>query len=194
MNRILAILLVFASLGSPTLVLASDELAAGFRDPPDSARPGVYWYFMDGNLNREGMTADLESMKQAGIGNLVFLEVNVGVPRGKVDFLSPAWQDLFVHAVREAERLGIEITLGSGPGWAGSGGPWVMPDQSMQHLVASSVAVTGPVEFREKLSRPAAGTVFPRCGVGRFDRAARSVLRRCRRVGFSHTARRSTAH
>src|SRR3954468_2902815 len=66
----------------------TDVLKAGFVNPPDSARPGVYWYFMDGNHTRESMTEDLESMKKAGIGNLIFLEVNVGVPRGKIDFLS----------------------------------------------------------------------------------------------------------
>ena len=107
----------------------------GFINPPDSARPGVYWYFMDGNLDREAMTADLESMKKAGIGYVLFLEVNVGVPRGKVDFLSEEWQELYKHAVKEAERLGIRIVLGSGPGWAGSGGPWVTPAQSMTHLL-----------------------------------------------------------
>ncbi len=126
---------------------SADELTKGFREPPDSARPGAYWYFMDGNLSREGMTRDLESMKAAGMGHVVFLEVNVGVPRGRVDFLSEEWQDLYVHAVREAERLGIEIILGSGPGWAGSGGPWVKPEQSMQHLVASPVEVQGPGRF-----------------------------------------------
>ena len=110
---------------------------------------------MDGNLTSEGMTADLESMKEVGIGNLVFLEVNVGVPRGKVDFLSEPWQNLFVHAVREAERLGIEITLGSGPGWAGSGGPWVKMDQSMQHLVGAAVDVEGPKAFDAALPKPA---------------------------------------
>lgn len=134
--------------------LEHNELARRFQNPPDSARPGVYWYFMDGNLNREEMTTDLESMKEAGIGNLVFLEVNVGVPRGPVDFMSEQWQTLFVHAVREAERLGIEITLGSGPGWAGSGGPWVTPEQSMQHLVAGSIEVHGPGRFNEKLPVP----------------------------------------
>jgi hypothetical protein len=132
--------------------LEHNELAKRFQNPPDSARPGVYWYFMDGNLNQEEMTADLKAMKEAGIGNLVFLEVNVGVPRGPVDFMSEQWQNLFAHAVREAERLGIEITSGSGPGWAGSGGPWVKPEQSMQHLVASSVEVKGPVHFNERLS------------------------------------------
>ena len=138
---------------SPSL-LHADKLLDSFRQPPDSARPGVYWYFMDGNLSRTGMTRDLESMKAAGIGHLVFLEVNVGVPRGPVDFLSEAWQDLYAHAVREAERLGIEITLGSGPGWTGSGGPWVKPEQSMQHLVASKTEIQGPGKFESILPVP----------------------------------------
>ena len=132
----------------------SADLKQQFANPPDSARPGVYWYFMDGNLDRQGMTADLEAMKAAGIGNLIFLEVNVGVPRGPVNFLSTQWQELFAHAVHEAEKLGIEITLGSGPGWTGSGGPWVKPEQSMQHLVAASVEVLGPSRFQAKLPIP----------------------------------------
>jgi len=136
-------------------LLSRDELQHGFRNPPRSAYPGVYWYFMDGNLSRKEMTADLESMEAAGIRHLVFLEVNVGIPRGPVDMLSGAWQDLFEHAVREAERLGIEITLGIGPGWTGSGGPWVKPEKSMKHLVASETNVQGPGRFTDKLPVPA---------------------------------------
>ena len=131
-----------------------DELKAGFVTPPDTARPGVYWYVMDGNLEREAITADLESMRAAGIGYALFLEVNVGVPRGKVDMLSEEWQELFAHAVREAERLGIRIIMGSGPGWAGSGGPWVRPGQSMMHLVASATAAKGPSSFDAILPVP----------------------------------------
>ncbi|MDR1865224.1 MAG: glycosyl hydrolase [Bacteroidales bacterium] len=114
-------------------------LEKGFQNPPDSARPGVYWYFMDGNLSGAAVTKDLEAMKQAGVGYVVFLEVNVGVPRGNVDFLSEEWLDIFRHAMQECERLGIGVTLGVGPGWTGSGGPWVAAEQSMQHLVFSSV-------------------------------------------------------
>lgn len=136
------------------LVSQADDLPSRFASPPDSARPGVYWYFMDGNLSREGMTRDLESMRAAGLGHLVFLEVDVGVPRGPIGLLSEAWQEHFVHAVREAERLGIEITMGSGPGWAGSGGPWVKPEQSMQHLVASQTEVEGPARFEGTLPVP----------------------------------------
>ncbi|MDR2037678.1 MAG: glycosyl hydrolase [Bacteroidales bacterium] len=131
------------------------KLEKEFMYPPDSARPGVYWYFMDGNLSREAMTKDLESMKKAGIGYLVYLEVNVGVPRGPVDFLSPEWKELFKHAVEECERLGIAITLGVGPGWTGSGGPWVQAEASMQHLVSSSVEVTGAGKKTIQLPVPA---------------------------------------
>ncbi len=130
------------------------RLEQGFQHPPDSARPGVYWYFMDGNLSKEAMTKDLESMKQAGIGNLVYLEVNVGVPRGPIDFLSDQWQEMFGHAVAECERLGINITLGVGPGWTGSGGPWVSPEKSMQDLVFSSVEVSGGGKQTIRLPKP----------------------------------------
>lgn len=134
---------------------SSQDLVKNFLTPPDAARPGVYWYFMDGNLNGKEMTADLEAMKQAGIGNLVFLEVNVGVPKGPVKWMTNQWQDLFVKTVRDAERLGIDITLGIGPGWCGSGGPWVKPEQAMQHLVFSSIDIKGPNNYSGILPMPA---------------------------------------
>jgi hypothetical protein len=145
------LLLLLLQLGSG---YETDSLKAGFLNPPPSARPGVYWYFMDGNQSKTSMTADLESMQRAGIGYVVFLEVNVGVPRGKVDFLSEEWQELFKHAVRESERLGIEITLGVGPGWSGSGGPWVLPRQSMQHLVSSTFKVSDTTKGAIQLPVP----------------------------------------
>jgi hypothetical protein len=131
-----------------------EDVRAVFEKPPESARPWVYWYFMDGNLSREGMTADLEAMKAAGIGGVIFLEVGIGIPRGPVAFMSPEWLELFGHAVREADRLGIELAVGTGPGWCGSGGPWVAPEHAMQHTVASETAARGPARFDAVLPRP----------------------------------------
>ena len=132
----------------------AEDLASGFLAPPDSARPWVYWFFMDGNLSKEGMTADLEAMQAAGIGGVIIMEVDVGIPRGPVEFISQAWCALFKHAVEEAERLGLQVTLNAGPGWTGSGGPWVKAEQSMQHLVASAVEADGPAAFDDVLPRP----------------------------------------
>jgi hypothetical protein len=141
-------------------------LVSSFLNPPNSARPGVYWYFMDGNLSREEMTADLESMKEVGIGHVLFLEVNVGIPQGPVKFLSEEWQESFKHAVKECERLGIVLTLGSGPGWTGSGGPWVKMEESMQHLMASKLNVSGPGNLNQKLEVPQGRNPF--FGLGQF--------------------------
>ncbi|MET0242769.1 MAG: glycosyl hydrolase, partial [Flavitalea sp.] len=120
-----------------------NTLRKGFINPPEESRPGVYWYFMDGNLSKKGITSDLEAMKKAGIGTVLFLEVNVGLPRGNVDFLGKEWKEIFAHAVHECERLNISMALALGPGWNGSGGPWVPTDESMQHLVSSTTNVRG---------------------------------------------------
>ncbi|MCH4156794.1 MAG: glycosyl hydrolase [Muribaculaceae bacterium] len=122
---------------------AGNWTSNSFAEPSAEFGPGVYWYFMDGNMSKEGITKDLESMKKAGIKYAIFLEVNVGVPRGKIDFMSDEWLDYFKYIIQESKRVGIKIILGIGPGWAGSGGPWVKGGESMLHLVASSVTVNG---------------------------------------------------
>jgi len=155
----LSLLFTFILLQCSFIVLSQQSdnpslLKGSFQTPPPKSFPGVYWYFMDGNLSREEMTKDLESMQEVGLNNVIFLEVGIGVPRGPVDFMSEEWQDLFVHAVREAERLGIKILMGAGPGWCGSGGPWVKPEESMQHLVFSETSISGNNTVDIKLSVP----------------------------------------
>jgi hypothetical protein len=153
MNRIFLCLLLVAAFAFP-VAGQTDRMKETFKHPPDEARPWVYWVWMDGNLTREGITADLESMRQAGIGGVIIMEVNVGIPRGPIAFMSTEWRSHFKHVVAEAKRLGLEITLMTGPGWAGSGGPWVKPEESMVHLVASDTTVLGPLRFDATLPRP----------------------------------------
>ena len=89
--------------------LGKPVTTAEFFTPPDVAKPWVYWVIMDGNLTREGVTADFEAMRDQGVGGFIMMEVNNGVPRGSVDFMSETWQELFVHIVREAERCGLQM-------------------------------------------------------------------------------------
>jgi hypothetical protein len=74
---------------SAVLQAAEDDLARGFALPPDSARPWVYWFWLNGNITREGITADLEAMKRAGIGGVLIMEVDQGAPKGPVAFMGP---------------------------------------------------------------------------------------------------------
>ena len=160
MKRQLVLALACSALAAGP-VFAGQSLEEMFANPPDSARPWVYWYFMDGNTTREGMKADLDAMKEAGIGGVLILEIGAGRPRrGPVEFLSPKWLELFGYAIAEADRLGIEVAVGTGPGWCGAGGKSVKPDDAMQHTVASETTVTGPSEFSSILPIPAPRAPF----------------------------------
>ena len=140
----------------PATPASADPLEAAFDTPPQPAKPWVYWYFQDGHITREGLTKDLEAMKKAGIGGAIFLTINQGVPKPPkpVEFMSVEWQELYKHLIREADRCGIAISLGVGPGWSGDGGPWIKPEQAMQHLVASVTPVTGGKPLDVMLARP----------------------------------------
>ena len=41
---------------------APTDLQQGFQAPPESARPRVWWHWMNGNITQEGIKMDLEWM------------------------------------------------------------------------------------------------------------------------------------
>jgi hypothetical protein len=142
------LLVIYLLTGTASKLLASsDPLSSGFANPPVSAWPWVYCFWLDGNVTREGITADLEAMKLAGIGGALIMDGSLFNPKGPVHFFSPEWQELFRHMLAEADRLGLEINMNNDPGWAGSGGAWVRPDQASQRVVFSEMKVTGPSRF-----------------------------------------------
>ena len=141
------------------LVLAAgtalaDPLDAGFQHPPDSARPETWWHWMNGNLTREGLGADLQAMKDIGLGGATIVNVDCGIPRGNVPFMSPEWRGLFKYTVQEANRLGLELCIENCAGWSSSGGPWNTPENAMQKLVTSEVHVTGPTDYDATFPSP----------------------------------------
>ncbi len=139
---------------------ASISVASGVQNPEDlmavtsDSRPWVYWFWKNGNISRDGITADLEAMKDAGIGGMIIMEVSLSVPPGPVTFFSESWRELFAHTVSEADRLGLKVCINSAPGWTGSGGPWITPELSMKKVTASEITITGPGRQEIALKQP----------------------------------------
>ena len=161
--RSVRLLAVVSTLVATRPVMAADTtldaLAPGFQAPPPSARPWVYWFWNNGNVTSNGITADLEAMRRAGIGGVLIMDVveRFAPPRGTAEFMNPEWQSLFEFSVQEAGRLGLEINMANGPGWCGSSGPWITPELSMQMLVSTNLTVTGPQTFSAVLPPPFTG-------------------------------------
>ena len=92
MQRIVSVLVTCVAMNA---VYGAAELERGFESPPSSARPWVYWFWLDGNVTRAGITADLESMAGVGIGGVLIMDVDQGTPNGPVTFAGAKWRDLF---------------------------------------------------------------------------------------------------
>lgn len=151
------LLLVLTALAD-TAVLAED-LEKAFTSPSDAAKPRTYWFHMSGNITKPGITADLEAMKQIGLGGTLFMNVSVAIPTDlteKKDFMSPGWQDCFQHMLNESARLGLDFGSALCDGWGNAGGPDIPPELAMQRLTWSETHAKGgeTVEL-SKLPQPA---------------------------------------
>ncbi len=136
------------------LSVDAEDLSAGFQHPPDQARPWVYWWWLNGNVSRDGITRDLEEMQRQGIGGVLLFHADggAGVPPGP-EFLSPEWKALFQFAVSEAARLNIDMSLNLCDGWC-AGGPWITPEGANKQLVYAEAQIDGPSTVAMALPMP----------------------------------------
>ncbi|MDR3229172.1 MAG: hypothetical protein LBT53_07160, partial [Puniceicoccales bacterium] len=145
---------------------SSVALAASFATPAPENRPWAFWVWQNGNITREGITADLEAMKNVGIGGALIMELGYGniPPRGPADFLSDEWRSIFRHMIDEAKRLDLKINMFASAAFAGGGGFWIRPEHSMQILTFSetTIAAASPRSPEIKLALPPAKHNFYR--------------------------------
>jgi hypothetical protein len=131
------------------------DLETSFLKPPESARPWTWWHWMNGCVSREGITADLEAMKRAGLrGAFMFNVDQLPIDDSSVQVLNPKWLELVKFAAEEAARLNLEFGVHNCAGWSSSGGPWVKVGQSMQKVVWAEQEFKGPGRFSDKLPVP----------------------------------------
>jgi hypothetical protein len=138
-----------------------DTLTAGFRDPPSSARPRVWWHWMNGNISKDGIRKDMEWMKGAGIGGLQTFDANLMTPQivdKRLVYMTPEWKDAFHYAAELADNLGLELAIASSPGWSETGGPWVQLKDGLKKIVWSETRVVGGKRFTGILAPPPATT------------------------------------
>lgn len=133
-------------------------LEAGFLDPPVSARPRGLWTWLNGNVDTAQISLELREAREKGMGGFDIWDVGMLVDPDSVvpagpPFMGPESVSAIGHAVREAERLGLELGLTVASSW-NAGGPWVRPEHGAMGLFRSAVLVTGPVQVDRVIPFP----------------------------------------
>ncbi len=150
---------------------SDSELRRDFMNPPNSAKPRAYWFWLNGNITKEGITRDLEWMHRVGIAGVQLFDGDVGIPQfvdKRLAWMSPEWKDALRHAAEETHRLDMEIAMEASGGWSESGGPFVKPEAAMKKIVWSETPVEGPAKFSGVLRHPPTNN-------GRFQDMATAV-------------------
>jgi hypothetical protein len=143
---------------------------------------------MGSNVSSNGITRDLEALKDAGFGGTTMCSLaDVCTPWAGIISNSPtpdvvayqsdSWWNLVRHAAAESRRLGLEFGIHDCAGYESSGGPWITPELSMQEVVWSETRVTGPGKFDGALPRPQPGLVAHEPFPQRYDPATGKLVR-----------------
>ncbi|SEO66482.1 alpha-L-rhamnosidase [Flavobacterium sp. CF108] len=129
-----------------------------FQPTKESSKPWTYWYWMQSAYSKEGITADLEAMKRAGIEGAYLMTIKGPANPPLIDppvlQLSKEFWDLVHWALTEADRVGVKIGFHPADGFAVAGGPWITPEMSMQKVVWKDTIVSGNNFKNLKLAVP----------------------------------------
>jgi len=122
----------------------------------DDAVVWTFWHWVHGAVSKEGITADLEAMKEQGIGGAYIFAIRdtAGLYENQLVTYSPEWFDVVKYTVKEAKRLGISLGFNTCDGFTTAGGPWITPELSMQKVVWADTIVEGGAQLHFSLPQP----------------------------------------
>ena len=124
------------------------------------SKPWSRWWWQGSGVTKEGITAELESLHQAGIGGLELTPIYgvIGEEDHFIEYLSPEWMDMLEFTLQEAKRLGMGIDMATGTGWP-FGGPWVDQVDACKYLAHKTYHLKGGQRLNESVSYKEAGFV-----------------------------------
>jgi len=124
----------------------------GWPESTNETKPWTRWWWHGSALTKEGITAELEAYKKAGLGGVEITPIYgvMGYEDKFVDYLTPQWMELLMHTLKEGERLGLGIDMATGTGWP-FGGPWVKEQDACKTMRYKVYEVNGGSRLTEKI-------------------------------------------
>src|SRR5438094_3647144 len=118
-----ASMVLLLGVSTATAQSTRDLLKSGFENPPQSARPRVWWHWMNGNITQEGIKLDLEWMHRVGIVGFQNFDAALQTPQvvdKRLAYITPEWKEAFKYAIHVGDQFGMELAIAGSPGWSES--------------------------------------------------------------------------
>ena len=161
--------ILLVGMGAGFAQSTTDPLKKGFEDPPGSARPRVWWHWMNGNITQEGIKADLDWMHRVGLAGFQNFDAALQTPQvvqKRLAYMTPEWKQAFVYATKLADQYGMEEAIAGSPGWSETRRPLGSRAHGMKKYVWSETVVEGGQPFKGKLPHPPSNTgAFQNLGI-----------------------------
>ncbi|MDF9799362.1 hypothetical protein OKW21_004625 [Catalinimonas alkaloidigena] len=127
-----------------------ESLKEGFQNPPNRAKPKVYWWWLNGYVDTVRLKEELRAVKEAGIGGVDIFEIGTArysnpgnmVPAGPA-FMGEESLNTIRLAIEEATKLDLAVGLNLASSW-NAGGTWIKPEHAAKSLYFTKTSVEGP--------------------------------------------------
>lgn len=138
-------------------------LEDGFRDVlPLTERPWCYWWWLNGHVDKETVTRDLEATRRVGFGGFLIFdargyydgESHLVLPKPKMAFMGPEWREMLAFSIREAARVGLEVSVNLSSCAGALKGPWEVGADAPKRLVCQTVPLPSGTRFDAALETP----------------------------------------
>ncbi|MDD2598697.1 MAG: glycosyl hydrolase [Kiritimatiellae bacterium] len=141
---------------------AAATLDADFMSVPDQSKPWAYWWWLNGNVDKETITSDLEAMKRVGFGGLLMFDSrgyhdninHVVLPKPQMEFMSDEWQEMLTWGIIEAGRLGLEVSVNLSTTAGSLKGPWPVGETAPKRMVWRGLPLKSGERYSAVLKHP----------------------------------------
>ncbi|MDR6942974.1 glycosyl hydrolase [Mucilaginibacter pocheonensis] len=135
--------------------LPESNLYKAFKDPVNTAKPFVRWWWNGNRIVKEELLRELDMLKGLGIGgveinSIRFPETADPLHYKEHEWLSDEWLELLDFALKAANERGMICDIIVGSGWP-FGGEFLTKDEQTQIMALGTKDISGPQTL--KISR-----------------------------------------
>ena len=147
-----ALLLALFACRQPVKPLKPETGQLAWPEITRETKPWTRWWWPASAVGKSDIDTMLDQYAEAGLGGMEVTTIYgaKGYEDRFLDYLTPAWMDLFTYTLEQADARDMGIDLANASGWP-FGGPWVTPDYACRYLAYKTFRLKGGETLQDQI-------------------------------------------